>query len=298
MSDEQSAVARLRLSSQWDKGWQTPVVQLVENDSVVEHVDLPAIDELALVLVTKGQTTIESWHGSGWDRADYYPGRIRVTPPGKPTRLRWRGATPFLTTHVLLPNSLLEHTAADLLGSAAAQVVWQDALAIDDPVLAAVIDALGRSVEDGMDQLYADTAASYLATHLLTRHSTWPEPRRVKGEDMRIRKAISFIKGNYHLPLTVNDIAAVATLTHFHFLRLFKDATGETPHRYLNNVRLDHARRYLERGDLSMADIAKLCGFTSASRFATVFRRELGMSPSVYRQNTKKRLLSVGGAQL
>lgn len=287
LTDEQTALARLRLCSRRDNGWLSPLVQLVDNAEVADSFDLPAVDELALVLVTEGTTTIESRHGTHWRSADYYPGRIGMTAPGRPTHLRWRGEQRTRTTHVFLPVSLLERTAVDLHGSAASQLDWPDALAVDDPVLAAVVGGLGESALAGADSLYAETAAAYLVAHLLTRHGSIPAPRPISGEDMRVRKAISFINDNHHLPLALNDIAAVANLSPFHFLRVFKLATGQTPHRFLNTVRVNRARRYLERDDLSITEIAHLCGFATPSRLATSFRQETGVSPSAYRNSAQ-----------
>jgi len=54
---------------------------------------------------------------------------------------------------------------------------------------------------------------------------------------------------NLHLSLSLADIARAADLSSFHFLRVFKAATGQTPHRYLNGLRLRSACRHLESGD-------------------------------------------------
>ncbi|HEV3357896.1 MAG TPA: AraC family transcriptional regulator [Pseudonocardiaceae bacterium] len=285
LTDDQTALARLRLCGRRDNGWRSPLVQLVDNAEVADQFDLPPGPDLVLVLVTEGRTRIESRQGAHWRGADYHPGRIGMTAPGRPTHLRWRGEARTLTTHVFLPTSLLERTAVDLHGPAAAQLDWPDALAIDDPVLAAVVGGLGESALAGADQLYAETAAAYLAAHLLTRHGSLPAPRPVGGEDMRVRNAISFINDNHHLPLALGDIAAVANLSPFHFLRVFKLATGQTPHRFLNTVRVNRARRYLQRRDLSVTEIAYLCGFATPSRLATAFRQETGVSPSAYRNS-------------
>jgi AraC family transcriptional regulator len=93
------------------------------------------------------------------------------------------------------------------------------------------------------------------------------------------------MRSNHHRPLTLAEIAAVADLSTFHFLRVFKAATGRTPYRYLNGIRVEHARRYLERGDLSVTEVSRLCGFATPSRLATTFRQEVGLSPSAYRDS-------------
>ncbi|HKN51479.1 MAG TPA: AraC family transcriptional regulator [Amycolatopsis sp.] len=281
----ESPVARLRLCSWRDNGWRALLVRSFANAEVADELVLPATDEQALVLITEGTTAIESRHGSRWHRADYGPGRIGMTAPGTPTHIRWRGTEPTLTTHVFVPSRLIDRTAIELYGRGATQVNRPDALAVDDPVLAAVVRGLGEAALAGADELYAETAAAFLAAHLLTRHAEAPVPRPMRGEDIRVRRAISFIRDNYASPLTLTEIAAVAELSPFHFLRVFKQATGQTPYRFLSAVRLDRARRYLERDDLSVTEIAHLCGFGTPSRLATAFRQETGHSPTSYRNS-------------
>jgi AraC family transcriptional regulator len=99
---------------------------------------------------------------------------------------------------------------------------------------------------------------------------------------------VSYINDNHHQPLTLADIAAEANLSPFHFLRVFKQVTGQTPHRFLTTVRVTRARHYLDRADLSVTDIAQLCGFASSSQLATAFRRATGVSPSAYRTGRNK----------
>ena len=84
--------------------------------------------------------------------------------------------------------------------------------------------------------------------------------------------------------ITVADLAEVACLSRFHFLRAFKVATGVTPHRYLSDLRLDHAKALLRQGDISLGDLAQACRFTSQANFSRAFRRAVGMSPGAYRR--------------
>jgi len=93
------------------------------------------------------------------------------------------------------------------------------------------------------------------------------------------------MRDSLHLPVSLADIAASAGLSPYHFLRVFRAATGVTPHRVLTRMRIDAARRRLEDSDLSVTEIALLCGFSSASQFSTAFRRETGMAPRTFRHS-------------
>lgn len=83
---------------------------------------------------------------------------------------------------------------------------------------------------------------------------------------------------------TVRDMAAELGLSTGHFMRAFKRALGVSPHAYVLEKRLQRARRELERGGESLAEIAVACGFTHQSHMTSVMRRELGVTPGAYRE--------------
>ncbi|GHF96563.1 MULTISPECIES: helix-turn-helix domain-containing protein [Amycolatopsis] len=281
MSEEASAIVpgtRVRLS----RRWSSLAVRLLDN-VVAAECDVPPVDEQVLVLVTAGSKTIESRHGARWRRADYGPGSIGLTAPGHAARLRWHGDGRTLTTHVHLPAALVDRTALELWGRDANRLGRPDALAVEDPVLASVAGALGAAALGGADELYAESAGTFLAVHLLTHHAAAPPPREPGRDELRTRRAVRFIRENHHLPLTLADLAAAADLSPFHFLRVFKTATGQTPYRFLTRIRVERACRHLERGDLSVTEIGLACGFATPSRFASAFRAQIGLSPSAYR---------------
>jgi AraC family transcriptional regulator len=175
----------------------------------------------------------------------------------------------------------------ELWGSEESPLSPPDALALSDPVVEQVLLALDGAATAGMDDLYAESAAHFLAVHLLTRHCGMPVPRVPRREDARVRQAIEIMRDGLHLPLTLTDIASQVWLSTFHFVRVFKAATGETPHRYLTRLRIQAACRHLERGTGSISEIAQLCGFSSPSHLCAAFTQEMGTSPSAYRRGVQ-----------
>lgn len=78
---------------------------------------------------------------------------------------------------------------------------------------------------------------------------------------------------------SLDDLAAQAQMSKFHFLRSFKDYTGITPHAYLNQLRLDRAFQLLTRTDKTSAEIAAECGFSDQPHFMRSFKRLWGITP-------------------
>jgi AraC family transcriptional regulator len=84
--------------------------------------------------------------------------------------------------------------------------------------------------------------------------------------------------------LTLTQLAAESGYSRTHFLRMFRGATGQSPHRYLLELRLKKAASMLARRSLSLMDIALACGFSSHAHFSTAFRSRFGLSPSAFRR--------------
>jgi len=78
-------------------------------------------------------------------------------------------------------------------------------------------------------------------------------------------------------------MAAVARLSLYHFARQFKAATGLPPHRYVIARRVERAKRLLQGGDLSLAEVAALAGFSDQSQFSRHFKRLVGVTPGQFR---------------
>jgi len=113
----------------------------------------------------------------------------------------------------------------------------------------------------------------------------------------RIVQAKLFIDGHYSQPLDLSAIADEAYFSKFHFIRLFKSAYGRTPHHYLIKVRIDHAQRLLAK-DVPVAEVSMRVGFESSTSFAALFKKQTGMSPSVYQRRQRIRKMMYRGNPL
>jgi len=89
---------------------------------------------------------------------------------------------------------------------------------------------------------------------------------------------------SYAEPLDVRAVAAVAHLSPAHFIRSYRAAFGETPHRYLQRRRVERSMFLLRETDRSVTDICLDVGFTSLGTFSRMFREIVGETPSGYRR--------------
>jgi AraC-like DNA-binding protein len=101
----------------------------------------------------------------------------------------------------------------------------------------------------------------------------------------RIMRARALLERRYHEPLSLEELAREACYSRFHFLRLWKEAHGETPGRYLQRRRMLAARELLRDTDLPVTDVSRQVGFASLGTFSRTFREETGLPPAQYRRH-------------
>ncbi|KAA6224004.1 AraC family transcriptional regulator [Streptomyces albofaciens JCM 4342] len=271
-----------------DAGWQSLLVQRFHHVPVVERMELPAAADLHLVLPVGGRAEMETRAGGRWHRHIWAPGRLELGVPDQAALRRYRGEGPLRSLQVHIPRGTVERTAAQLGGRAVDYEAMSASVAAGDPLLVEAVRAVGSAEETG--DLYAEASAAFLAVHLITRHSRAlgrkvPGPREDGREDARVRAAITLMRDRLAEPLTLADIADEVHLSVFHLVRVFRRATGQTPHRFLTHLRIEEAKRLLKETDFTVARIAPLCGFADPGTLSTAFLRHTGTRPSTYRNS-------------
>lgn len=96
--------------------------------------------------------------------------------------------------------------------------------------------------------------------------------------------AREFMRHAYGRPVSLPDVAARANLSPYHFLRVYKQAYGETPHEFLTRLRIERAKTLLARGGHNVTEACFEVGFSSLGSFSALFNRHVGLSPSEYRR--------------
>ena len=102
-------------------------------------------------------------------------------------------------------------------------------------------------------------------------------------EAAHLRRARDLVDRDYARPLDVRALARRAHLSPAHFSRRFKQAFGESPHRYVLSRRVERAQELLRNTDLSVTEICLEVGFQSLGSFSSAFHRVAGMTPTAYR---------------
>jgi AraC family transcriptional regulator len=147
-----------------------------------------------------------------------------------------------------------------------------------------------RSVIDGSgidDRAYAETLGLLLLWEL--RHAADPkysrlEPVRGGLTGHQLRRIKEFVDASVSKDIGISELAGLIGLSHFHFIRAFKNSVGLSPYQYVLSERISVATKMLSESDLSIADVALAAGFSGAAQLNRVFRRLVGVTPTAFRR--------------
>lgn len=110
-------------------------------------------------------------------------------------------------------------------------------------------------------------------------------PQSVLNEySNRIHHVLHYIRMNLRQPLTLEELAEVASFSPYHFHRIFKCIVGESPGEYTRKMRVEKAASLLmSKPRMSMTEIALECGFSGSSQFAKAFKAVKGVNATLFR---------------
>lgn len=263
--------------------------------SDLEETLFPGGPDIHLVLVTSGavQDDERKLHGP-WMTYTIHEGDWFLTPAGgEPYALRWKSLStdPLKTLHLHLSADLFARTVQQVVDRDPLRVMVQERTGFQDPLLAHLALSLQHVLQDpapgSVGKLYAETAAQMLATHLLRHYATTDVSIREytgKLSSHQLRRLTLFILDHLSQNLSLEMLAQQVGFSPYHFARLFRQTTGESPHQFVLRQRLAEASRLLKETDLPLAHVASEVGIPNQSHFTQAFKRRLGITPLVYRQ--------------
>lgn len=142
---------------------------------------------------------------------------------------------------------------------------------------------------DHMDALAVQETQSLALVELqslLTARSNRRVVPSTEGEpasDTNVSRVLDYIRAHYTEQLDIDQLAAIALQSRYHFIRSFKQATGVTPYQHVLRLRIEEAKRQLRMSTHTVTDISFNVGFSSPSQFYRVFMKFSGVTPESYR---------------
>jgi AraC family transcriptional regulator len=247
---------------------ETPRFQAVDH-SVAIHLSIPALVELKM--------------DGRCDTRKRVPGDLAILPASAVRQVR--SPDPHEVLVVTVSQEVVAQTALDAGDRTPVELI--PSAYHRDAQLEHICWALKAEAECNYvsGPLYGESLGLAVCVHLLRQCLGKDASLAKKGgiAPLALRRVIDYIESNLDSPLRMASLAEISGLSQYRFAHNFKSATGVPPYQYVLRTRLDRAKQMLRQTNLSVLDIAYAVGCQSISRFNSLFRRELGTTPSNYR---------------
>ena len=252
----------------------------------VEHYLFSGIEKTVSGL--SGTTLITQFGGarvregeSGAWRTSTMPNQGLLAPANLDTHWHYSGTVDFAVFYFPEQPTGIVERLAKLATSAATPLLF------GDPLVSALAQQIVRELHKGRgsDERFMVMLASVMLEQVY-RTLTTPETRGFNPRHIhyrRLQAVLNHIRDHPGGDLSVAVLAGKAEVSVAHFRRLFKEAMGTPPHRYVLASRLEKARNLLSTTNLPIARIAQECGFSSQSHFTSSFRSAHASTPAEYR---------------
>ena len=150
-----------------------------------------------------------------------------------------------------------------------------------------VIGELAQAAAEGRSNVALDEAALLLAGRFARLSGKVAPIEKNSKARQRAVEAALWIDAKSAEEIDLEAAAGQACLSAFHFLRIFRNALGVTPHQYLVRSRLKRAAKLLAQEEIPVTEVALDVGFADLSNFVRTFRRAAGVSPREFRKSAK-----------
>jgi AraC-like DNA-binding protein len=196
---------------------------------------------------------------------------------------------PLDSVNYFLPRKTLDAIADDADAPRISDLSFTPGVGVMDQVVGALTRLLLPAFDnpDQVSRLFADHISLALGTHIA---QTYGGMRSVVGPPRgglatwQERRAKELMSANLRRDLSNADLAAECSLSVGHFARAFRRSTGLSPHQWLLQRRIAEAHGLLRDHKLSLAEIARTCGFSDQSHFTKAYTRRRGISPGAWRR--------------
>jgi len=251
----------------------------------------PALTHHRLVLVTRPPQELELRFDVVRRHVPPPAGAIILVPAGTPGQVHWSGG--FDWVHIYLEPGQVARVAAEAFDLDPARLEVPPLDALDLPNLRAAMWAVDAELTAGGagGPLAAESLANVLAVQLL-RHVLMPRQPALNRDGTlpraKLHAIIEYVEDHLDASPTLEQMAAIARLSVYHFARQFRRAVGLPPHQYVILRRVERAKQLLQATTcLSLAEVAARAGFSDQSRFSHQFKRLVGVTPGQFRTSAR-----------
>lgn len=284
-ASHQLECASLPIVSSRNQGWENILVEQFQHPAGEGRMHYSHEHSICLSLAPRPVHLLQT-QADKTQSGLYVKGDFCITPAKIPFFARWDSDDCFM--QIRIASRFIQQVAREALNKNPDQLELLPEFRIRDPQIEAISLMLLAELqqENSVSRLYIDSLANVLAVHLIRQHTT-AQPLLPSYEGglppRQLSKVLDYINDHLDQDIRLADLAALLSMSQFHFSHLFKQTIGTSPYQYLLQQRIERAKQLFKQTDQSIMDIALACGFNSHSHLSKQFRQLTGTTPRQYR---------------
>ena len=245
-----------------------------------------------LYYVNKKQHTLSMYLSGGYDthRTDVHsefgaPGKFCLMP--KDAESHWELGQMQQFMHLYFSDDYLKQLALRVFDIDPRMLQLPEITFTNDPATEALFRHYMATTDwrSGVNHLAMEQVTNTILVSMLQNMGITKLTSPVKGGlSPRVTALVcDYMQANFHRQVYLTELAELAQLSEYHFCRMFKQSTAQSPQAYLLTIRIEHVKARLHTSMESVADIALKCGFSNQSHMGRYFKKLVGISPRQYR---------------
>ena len=182
---------------------------------------------------------------------------------------------------VLDYRAVMHRAVSEIMGEEFTPHFTQNVVRQSD--IAQSVGDLYDAILKGEPRLKREEAFFFLLEQVLKEYAKPFEETAVTEPDEQIQMLCDYMEEHFEENISLDELLSMTSFGKSYLLRSFTRQVGVSPYRYLQNIRVDQAKKMLERG-VAPVDVAGLCGFSDQSHFTNFFKEFIGLTPKQYQR--------------
>jgi len=252
----------------------------------------PRVTEVAVILSGNGR--VRRRNGSRIEDCTGGRGTVWLCPAGVEERdVEIVGGLNDML-HVYIPENPLSDDVLQTFGADPDKVNIDYRGGFYDPMILQIMQSFADELSrpGPMAPLTVEALRSMLTVYLIRHYSALGSRTAEPASGgmlsrKRLDQALAYIDAHLDQPIRLKTLSAESNLSPFHFSRMFKETTGQTPSDFITDRRIERAKEMLMRDDLDLAGISSALGFSGQAHFSRCFKDKVGVPPGAFRKGNR-----------
>ncbi len=267
------------LLSSGELGWRGMTAELhrIAPAHQPEHV----VQTHRLMIHVGASTRFEFHEGGNWRARQLVPGTLSMLAHGMTNEPRWHDTMEFVA--IALDPAFVTQSFGDALAHGNSDL--RPVRAEPDPIATRFAGLIKHELAEASftGALFGETVALGFARHLLGRYGAGVAEPRGALSGPQLARVVEHLHAHLSEDTSLEALAAHAHVSPYHFARLFRAATGVSPHQFVLKLRVERAQRLIRTNKAStLTDIGAAAGFFDQAHFSKAFKRLTGVTPSTF----------------